>query len=300
MISNRHEVFLILAEQLNFSRAAELLNMSQPAVSKHVKALEQHYKTNLITRKGGKIQLSDGGKLLYNYLQEAKKAQNSLEFELSVLKDKFSAKGQLKLGASTTVALYILPKILSSFHKQYPEVKITLLNRNSQTIVTALIEEEIDAGIVEAKNKVPSIQYQPFLSDEVIGVCAAKSWIAKKGVIKMKEITQLPIVLREQGSGTLAALQKLLSKQKVRLTDLNVKVRLGGTEALKNFLKEDECLGFLPKRSVLKELRDRELVQIKIEDFQLHREFYFIQRLGNENDGLSKSFINFAKAHYNF
>jgi DNA-binding transcriptional LysR family regulator len=75
---------------------------------------------------------------------------------------------------------------------------------------------------------------------------------------------------------------------------------MAGTEALKNFLKEDYCLGFLPQRAVLRELRDGELVAVKIEKFQIQRDFYFIQRKGSENDGLSKAFITYAKRHHNY
>lgn len=180
MVSARHDVFIEVAANLSFSKASQVLFISQPAVSKHIKALEKHYKTNLFERKGHSIQLSESGKILYLRLTEAKKIQNQLEFELSTIKDKFKAKGQLKLGASTTVALYILPKILSAFHQKYPDVKMSLLNRNSDTIVDALVDEVIDVGIVEAKNKRSAIVYQSFLNDEVVAVCSAKSPIAQK------------------------------------------------------------------------------------------------------------------------
>lgn len=299
MISVRHEVFIEVAANLSFSKASQILFISQPAVSKHIKALEVKYKTHLFERKGHSLQLSEAGKLLYVRLMEARKIQNKLEFELSTIKDKFKAKGHLKLGASTTVALYILPKILSAFHQKYPDVKISLLNRNSETIVNSLTDELIDLGIVEAKNKRSAILYQPFLLDEVVGVCSAKSPIAQRGSIRIEEIKSIPIVLREQGSGTLSALKQMLGKHGIKLSDLNVSVRLAGTEALKNFLKEDDCLGFLPGRSVLKELRDKELVMVNIEGLHIQREFFFIQRHGSDNDELIKVFIHFAKAHYN-
>jgi len=298
MISARHDVFIEVAVNLSFSKASQVLFMSQPAISKHIKALEKQYKTNLFERKGHSILLSDAGKLLYSRLMEARKIQHQLEFELSTIKDRLQAKGQLKLGASTTVALYILPKILSAFHQKYPDVKISLLNRNSETIVNALIDEDIDVGIVEAKNKQSAILYQPFLSDEVVAVCAAKSPIAQKGTLRIEEIKNYPVVLREQGSGTLSALKQMLGKQGVKLADLKVGVRLAGTEALKNFLKEDVCLGFLPRRSILKELRDKELVMVNIEGLHIVREFFFIQRHGSDTDGISKTFISFAKSHY--
>ena len=295
MLSTRHEIFIEVATQLSFSKAAEVLFISQPAISKHMKALEAFYKTTLFERKGNAIQLTKGGQLLLVRLKEAKKIQNELEFELSILKDHLKAKGQLKLGASTTVALYIIPKILSAFHQKYPEVKISLLNRNTDTITKALIDQDIDIGIVEGKKKNSAILYQPFITDEVVAVCSAKSPIAKKRTLTIQEITNYPIVLREQGSGTLAALKYQLEKNGIKLSDLKVSVRLAGTEALKNFLREDNCLGFLPRGSVTKELRDGDLVAIKIEKFQIIRDFFFIQRHGTDNNELNKAFIRFCK-----
>ncbi len=299
MLSTRHEIFMEVAENLSFSKASEILFISQPAISKHIKALESFYKITLFDRKNNTIQLSPGGKVLLSRLKEAKKIQGHLEFELSTLINQFKAKGQLKLGASTTVALYIIPKILSAFHQKYSDVKISLLNRNTDTIIKALIDQDIDIGIVEGKKKISNIVYEPFITDEVVAVCSTKSPLAKKRNLNIHEIKNYPIVLREQGSGTLAALKYNLEKNKIKLSDLNVSVRLSGTEALKNFLREDKSLGFLPKGSVLKELRDGDLVTVKIDKFRIERDFFFIQRHGADNNELNKTFIRFAKLSYN-
>jgi len=295
MLSTRHEIFIEVASNLSFSKASEVLFISQPAISKHMKALEAFYKTTLFERKGSTINLTQGGLLLLNRLKEAKKIQNQLEFELSVLKDILKAKGQLKLGASTTVALYIIPKILSAFHQKFPEIKISLLNRNTDTILKALLDHDIDIGIVEGKKKKSTILYQPFMTDEVVAVCSARSPIAKKKSLTIAEIKNYPVVLREQGSGTLSALKDVLEKNGVKLSDLHVTVRLAGTEALKNFLIQDYCLGFLPKGAILRELRDGDLVAVKIEKFQISRDFFFIQRHGTENHELNKIFIRLCK-----
>ena len=299
MLSVRHEIFLEVASQLNFSKAAKALFISQPAVSKHMKALELYYKTTLFERKGNEIKLTQAGEILFRFLREARIIEKKLEFELSTLKNQLHAKGQLKLGASTTVALYILPKILSAFHQNFPEVKISLLNRNTDTIVTALLEQDIDVGIVEGKNKISSIVYLPFMKDEVVAVCSAKSTIAKKAVLSLAELRRQPIALREQGSGTLEALKYGLKKAGVRMSELQVGIRLAGTEALKNFLKEDFCLGFLPRRSVVRELETGELMAVNIEKLEITREFYFIQRRGSESDGVTRAFIRFSKMFHN-
>jgi len=108
----------------------------------------------------------------------------------------------------------------------------------------------------------------------------------------------MPIAIRERGSGTLAALKYSLEKNNIKISNLNIKVRLGGTEALKNFLLESDSLGFLPQRSVLKELKYGELTEIQFDGLKIERNFYIIQRKG-ETSELNKRFIKLAKSIYN-
>jgi DNA-binding transcriptional LysR family regulator len=300
MLSTKHLVFLEVARQKSFTKASEVLFLSQPAISKNIQSLEADYNVKLFERKGYKIELTPVGSLLYQKLLEVKNIQEQTDFEISFLKDKLEAKGVLKLGASTTIALYILPKILSAFHKQHPQVEINLLNRNSEIVLDALIDQSINLGIIEGPPKTKKVDFIPFITDKVIAVCNSKSYLAKKKSFSVKELPSIPLVLREKGSGTLAALIDSLSKFKIKQSDLNVKVRLGGTEALKNFLRESDCLGFLPERSILKELEAGELTEINIEGIKIERKFYFILRKGEAISKLNKNFINFSKSLYNF
>lgn len=299
MLSAKHNIFIEVAAQKSFTKASEVLFLSQPAISKSIKSLEDDYKAKLFDRQGLKVELTPIGSLLYDRLLEVKNIQEQTEFEISYLKDKLQAKGVLKLGASTTVALYILPRILSAFHKQFPQVEISLLNRNSEIVLDALQQRNINLGIIEGPIKSKHVNSAPFLTDKVIAVCNSKSFLTKKKHYTLKDLPTLPIVLREKGSGTLAALVQSLEKVKLKLKDLNVKVRLGGTEALKNFLLESNTLGFLPKRSVLKELKNGELSEINIDGLDIKRNFYFIQRKGEAPNELSKSLIAFAREVYN-
>ncbi|GHM99329.1 transcriptional regulator [Cytophagales bacterium WSM2-2] len=298
MFSFKHEVFLEVARQLSFTKASQALYISQPAITKHIQQLEEQYKTSLFERKGSSITLSEAGKVLFEYLLKAKAIEKQLAYEIGTLGDLQHVKGDLKLGASTTVALYIVPAILSGFRVKYPDVRMSLLNRNSENILKALLEHEIDLGIIEAKTKMPHISSQLFMADEVIPVCSAKSYIAKKGKLLIEELKDIPVVLRERGSGTLTAVKQALASHNIKLSDLQISMRLGGTEALKNFVLADDSLGFLPMRAVTKEIAAGELVRIYIEGFTVVRQFYFVQRQG-ENDGLNNAFIKFSKSHYN-
>ncbi|PSL43913.1 DNA-binding transcriptional LysR family regulator [Chitinophaga niastensis] len=298
MLSNRHLVFMEVAHQKSFSKAAQELFISQPAVSTHVKGLEEQYKTKLFERKGLQIELTEAGLLLYSRLLTVKLIQQETEFDISVIHDTQQATGMLNLGASTTAALYILPKVMSAFHREYPLVDISLLNRNSEIVLQALLDKEINIGVTEEKGKLTNITYQSFLKDQIVAVCSRDNPLAKKKNYPLKEILNMPVAIRERGSGTLEAIKNGLLKSKIRLSDLKIKVRLGGTEALKNFLLESGCVGFLSTRSIVKELQHGELTILQFEGLRIERTFYFIQRKG-ETSELNKRFIKMARSIYN-
>lgn len=295
MLSVRHQIFIQVALHLSFSKASEILFISQPAVSKHIKNLEYEYKMALFERKGTQISLTSAGELLLKNLLKAKELQENLAFEMSALQNEAEADGKLRLGASTTVALYVLPKILSAFHRAYPNIEISLMNRNSNNILKALINRDIDLGIIEGNKSYSEVEYSPFLVDEIIPVCSSFSPWKDQSPLPIEKLKEIPIVLREYGSGTLATLTQSLLNHSIRITDLNVKVRLGGTEALKNFLLQDTGLGFLPKRSVKRELEAKELYKIEIEGLKMERDFSFIQRQGEDNNKLRTIFRRFAE-----
>ena len=299
MLSFRHEVFLEVARNLSFSRAGEVLFISQPAISKHIKALENLYKIALFDRRGTGIILTKAGQVLYEYLVKAKNIQQQLQFDLSVFMGEAEAQGELNLGTSTTVTLYIIPPILSRFRQKHKEVDINVVNRNSDNILKALLNHEVDLGIVEARTKLNTIKYQHFLTDEVIPVCSANSQWGKQKEIALEKLPDVPVALREVGSGTLEAVKHALGERNIKITDLNMIIRLGGTEALKNFLLSDNCLGFLPMRSVAKELNAGELVKVNIPNLRIERTFYFVERQGASDSGIHHSFIRLALQYYN-
>ena len=193
MLSTHHQVFIEVAREKSFSKASDSLFISQPAISKHIKSLEEYYKTKLFDRKGIHIELTPAGALLLERLLRVKNIQEETEFEISLLADQTQGKGMLKLGASTTVALYILPKVLSVFLQQYPQLEITLLNRNSEIVLDALLNQEINLGIIEGRGKLTNVVYHPFMNDRVIGVCSKKSSLARKKSYALKEVMHMPI-----------------------------------------------------------------------------------------------------------
>jgi DNA-binding transcriptional LysR family regulator len=297
VISHKHIVFYEVARQLSFTKASQILFISQSAISKQVKALEEHYKIGLFERHGNTVSLTPAGQLLFEKLEAVHQIQNDLHQEFPLLSENFTPQISLVLGASTTISLYILPPVLSAYLTQHPQVQLSLRNRNSQNILKALLDHDIDLGIIEGINKVSQVTYTPFLTDEVIAVCSPRNPL-KKHELEVKDLYQIPLALREAGSGTLAVLEEALGQKGVKLSQLPVRVRLGGTEALKNFVRVDTCLAFLPRQAVVKELASGELVEVLVKDLKVFRTFNFIQRKGTENNAPYKNFIQFMKRQY--
>lgn len=298
MLSISHEVFYAVASYLSFSKAAEVLCISQPAVSKQIKKLEAEMEVPLFQRKGNAVFLTPQGEKMLLYLREAKHIQKRMESDMDIVKSQLTARGELRIGASTTLSLYVLPKVLSSFRKKWPLVKITLINRNTENILKALVNEEIDLAVVEDKHEASGLHYDLFMEDRIIPICSSHSPYAGRE-ISIKELKEIPLALREVGSGTLSALARKMAQFNIKMSDLNIKVRLGGTEVLKNFLIEDTAVGFLSPLAVKREIALGLLIQVNVSDLAVERSFNFVTRTGETMTDVIKAFVKEAKLNYN-
>jgi len=298
VISFHYRAFFQVATNLSFSKAAENLFISQPAVSKSIKKLESEIGVALFERKGSNILLTTAGEKLLDYLRKAIFIEQEINVDLAIIKEKIHARGELKVGASTTISLYILPKILSEFHKRFPKIKILLINRNSENILNALDNHEIDIAVVEGENTPNSLDTKPFITDEIIPVCAFHSPHALSEV-SIDELVEIPLVMRERGSGTQSVLTQTLASHNLKMNSLNIIARLGGTEAMKNYLLEDVAIGFLSRRAVEKELKSNLLREVHIKKLKIVRQFTFAIRKGEDFSGMIREFIKIAKSTYN-
>lgn len=267
----RDQVFMAVAGQLSFSKAAESLFISQPAVTKHIRELERKLNLPLFDRKGNKIYLTQAGQLVYNQLKQIKQKYDELNFEIGRLTDSYQ--GQLRIGASSTIAQYLLPQHLATFHLKYPHIELFLLNGNSAEMEQKLINKKIDLALVENISSHPDIKYTLFKEDEIVPIVGQNSAFFKRNVITLNDLLQLPLVLREKGSGTLEAIFKALSRKNINPSQLNIFMHLGSTESIKNFLSNFDGIGLVSKIAIQKELQIHQLTQLKIEDLTITRSF---------------------------
>lgn len=290
----RLKVFHSVACNLSFTKASRELFITQPAISKHIHELEVKYKTPLFERSGSQISLTRAGDLLLSHTQNLLAAYRQLDFEMNLLTDNFS--GELKLGASTTISQYVLPPVLSSFIKKFPDIKVSLLNGNSYDIERALREGKITLGLVEGNSRQNSMHYIPFMKDELVVVTHTGSKLARYDELTLDQLCSLPVVLRENGSGTLEVLESALAEHQIKLSQLNVLLQLGSTESIKLFLENSDALGIISIRAVTRELMSGQLKVIDVEHLRAEREFMFVEPQG-QNGGLEDSFIRYTERY---
>lgn len=290
----RLKAFLSVAKNHSFTKASRELFISQPAITKHIQELENGYQTRLFDRQGNTIELTAAGRLLMEHSERILDAYKRLEYEMHLLHNEYI--GELRLGASTTIAQYVLPPLLANFITKFPQVTISLLNGNSREIELALQEHRIDLGLVEGVFRLPHLKYTTFLDDELVAVVHTGRKLALGDEIEPHEILNIPLVLRERGSGTLDVFECALSQHNIKLSSLPVLMYLGSTESIKLFLEHTDCMGIVSVRSITKELVSGAFRVIEIKDMSMMRDLCFAQQQG-QGSGLSQVFMQFAM-HY--
>lgn len=294
MFDFRLHVFYSVATRLNFTKAANELFISQPAVTKHIKEIEQHYQCKLFIRGGNKIELTTQGKILLNYAEKIKHLYQELDSEIAFLNQE--NQGFLRIGMSTTAAQYVLPKYLAQFKKSFPHIELELQTGNTENIENLLANQAIDLGIVEGKSKRSGMNYTPFLKDELVLCTQIKT--SSKSIISKDELLKIPFVQREKGSGSLEIIASVLAKNKIKISDLKTEITFENTESIKNYLLNSNTFAFLSITAIYEELQHNLLKIIDVEDVTMERYFYLISNQG-ENSKTSNLFINYIN-NYNF
>lgn len=279
----RDTVFLSVAEKLSFSKAAEELFISQPAVTKHIKELEYKLKVTLFTRNGSKISLTKAGQVCYKRLKVIRQLYNDLEFEIGSIGDGF--KGELRIGASSTISQYIIPQIMADFHERYPNIKLFLINGNSSEMEKQLLDNDIDLALVENASSQANIRYSTFMHDEIVAVVGQNTVYSKRKNITISELVNYPIVLREKGSGTLDVIYKALLAKGMKPEDLKVAMHLGSTESIKSFISSFDGFALISNKAVEKDIAHGELVRINVKGLNITRSL----RVANHQGHISEA-----------
>ena len=274
----RLRVFITAARTLSFTRTAEQLCISQPAVSKHVGELESRYRVQLFNRRGSRLELTDAGRTLLDAAERILDDYRRMEYEVSLCTRQ--TEGELRLGASTTVAQYLLPPILARFTARFPGIRISML----------------DLGIVESMSRRQGLHYTLFAHDELVLITRTGGKYARTESLTADALRHIPLVLREEGSGTLEVIAAALAAAGIRLPQLHVVMRLGTTEGIKSFVRNSDTMAIVSVISVVDCLRSGVLRIVDWEDLTMRRDFSFVHAETTPAP-LAGQFIDFARAN---
>ena len=291
----RLRVFITAARTLSFTRTAEQLCISQPAVSKHVGELESRYGVQLFTRRGSRLELTEAGRTLLASAERVADDYRRLEYEMSLCTGQ--TEGELRLGASTTIAQYLLPPILARFTARFPQVRVSLLSGNSGQVEQALGDHAVDLGLVESVSRRQGLHYTPFRADELVLVARPGGKYARTESVTPEALCRIPLVLRENGSGTLEVIIAALADRGIRLSQLNVVLRLGSTEGIKGFVRHSDAMAIVSAFSVVDELRSGALRIVDLEGLTLLRDFVFVHNEAHPAR-LVRQFLDFVRVGF--
>lgn len=286
------KMFCRVVDEGSISKAARLGFVSQPAVTRQIHQLEEQYGTLLFERVDGKLKLTEAGKVLYPYAKEIiEYIKRSFEAIHEITGNQETV---LHVGASLTIGEYLLPGLLGSFRKRYPDIKFSLTIGNTPTILTKLENNDIDIALVESAVNNENFITEKFAEDELILVVPSNHHWKSRKKININELPEEKMIWRESDSGTRLIVEDALKEYGI-LDKIESAMELGSMQSIKSAVEADLGISLLPKLTVSKELKYGTLREIKIADFHLTRDLWMVKKTHRfQKTGLSY-FIDFIR-----
>ncbi|AZR73361.1 hypothetical protein BBF96_08175 [Anoxybacter fermentans] len=269
---SRLYTFVRLAELKSFSLVAEELQLTQPAVSIQIKALEEYFDVRLVKRTSDGVILTPEGEILYRDTKEMLQIWDNLKQKINRLQN--LVKGELNIGASTIPGEYLLPELIVGFCQEYPLVELKMEVKDSRSVLQDLLKKKYDLGIVGIKPEEKDIKAIPIASDELVLIVPKDHPFARKGIVIRQEIIKERFILREEGSGTRKAMKEGLAKLGVNIADLQIAAQLGSTEAVIAAVESGLGVSIVSSLAALRAEKLQRLKVIQVKGFQIQRQFY--------------------------
>lgn len=296
MVDYRLLTFITLAKLKNYTKTAEQLNMTQPAVTGHIQYLEQYYQVPLIIREKRQIRLTAEGQILLEYAEKITSLSNGIQ---RTLHNQTNIIKKYKIGATLTIGEYILPKILGSYKELYPHIDIAMNVENTQTILKKIKNEEIDLGLVEGPFNKDKFNHKLFKKDRLILVTSSNSELAHQREISLDNLCHEKLILREEGSGTRLHFENAILKKGYTLKDFNLHMEIGNLNAIKSLVSSNLGLTVISVEVVSEELKKGTLHELTITGLNLEREFNFVYLNNRFNQNFIEDFSDFCLDVYN-
>lgn len=291
MIHYRLQVFRQVAELQNLTKAARALHISQPAVTRHIRLLEENLGVPLFVRSAKGMKLNHAGTVYLQHVQQLEKAHEQIALHLKTSTDHLT--GRLRLGSNKTVLAYYLPEVLAAFKSRYPSVICDVIDGNTDTIIGALLDQRIDLALIEGPCRRSEIQMRTILEDEIIWIASPSNPLAKAAQPSMKAVLSQPMILREMGAGSRQFMEEALRQYKIPLAGLKVVQEMPSPEGIKRLVAADIGVSYVFRICVQKELASGELAEVKCPKLSLRRPFSLLYPQGPVPAGVSQAFMEF-------
>ncbi|MBP6188770.1 MAG: LysR family transcriptional regulator [Azonexus sp.] len=292
MADRRLQVFHAVAKHLSFTRAADALFMTQPAVTFQIRQLEEQYGTRLFERRHAGISLTPAGEVVLSFAEKILALSDELETRLSEMTGEM--RGPLLVGASTTIAEFMLPRVLGEFNAAYPQVRARLIVANSESIESQVAEHTLDVGLIEVPGKLAGLTSQVCCEDELIIICAPDYPLAGMKSVTPKALADYEFISREPGSGTREITDAYFRSHKIPPESLKTQMELGSPEALKGVVSTGLGFAIVSRAVVAKELQLGELLAIPLRP-ALKRSLYLVFQQDRFQSRLTATFIEFTR-----
>jgi len=256
---NQLRVFYHAAKNLNFTAAANELFITQPAVTYQMKAFEEFCNLKLFKKRARRLFLTDEGRALFEYADKIFKYEKEIENAIEDMRE--LKRGVLSLGTTKAYARYFMPLMLSTFHKNYPKIKIQLNEGSSLDMTHSLLDFKIEVAVVAKTGELPEVEFFPFSKEEMAVIVAPDHKLTKKKAISFGELADEPFIMKEKGSGTRKLVEQLFAREKRTPNNL---METSNTEFIKQLVQRGEGVSFLVKEAVTAELGEKKLVEIPL------------------------------------
>ncbi|HTF99093.1 MAG TPA: selenium metabolism-associated LysR family transcriptional regulator [Nitrospirota bacterium] len=285
------EIFCTVIRLRSFSKAADMLYLTQPTVSSHIKNLEQELGVELIDRLGKHAVPTEAGEILHRYGLKLLALRDSAQQEIEAVSGKVA--GRLTIGGSTIPGAYVLPSLIASFRNDHPSAAIQLVIDDTAKITQAVLNSELNIGIIGARVKDPHLETHVFLRDElVVAVSIKHRWSGRKAV-SPHDLREEPFILREQGSGTRRIMEERLARAGVPLSGLNAVAVMGSSDAVRQAVKAGLGISILSIRAIADDVRAGSLAALRVKGVVLERNFSIILLKNRNRSTLCRAFLDF-------
>ena len=286
VIVDTMKVFVTVIEQKNFTRAAELLNISQPNVSLHIRNLENELGTKLILRSPKQVQITEAGEILYKHAKQILLHFEEAKHEINDLFHVVS--GKLRVGASFTIGEYILPKVLADYAGQFPLVDVQIIISNTEEVIEGVRTNQLDIGLIEGETNVHDIHIEPFMEDEMSVVVPTNHPLSQMRLIEKDMLQNQIWITREVGSGTRTYMDKFISELGLIIKRSFV---FSSNQGVKEAVKAGLGIALLSRWAVDREIETNEIRALTLKNKKITRPFSFVQSKNTDDSKAIKMFL---------